>query len=249
MTPEEGGDLSLPSSLMRAANPTVGPAAPSGDELFVNANGADAEKKAGGHRSDLHTTSHSTCSDAELTAPSIEVTKLKGESANVLGTKPKILIVANGSFPTKRTGSRKDTPVGQAIPSRGASTASDDGHPDLSLILALERTFFAALNNAWLLAIGGIGLMSVGEDTKGAIYAGVAILAGGILSALVAVGFHLFRIRRLTRGEECRYMHSVVWVASISSMTVCALVLELHFGLLFPYLDRERSVRFGLSYD
>eukprot|EP00584_Thalassiosira_punctigera_P007361 CAMPEP_0172541612 /NCGR_PEP_ID=MMETSP1067-20121228/12388_1 /TAXON_ID=265564 ORGANISM="Thalassiosira punctigera, Strain Tpunct2005C2" /NCGR_SAMPLE_ID=MMETSP1067 /ASSEMBLY_ACC=CAM_ASM_000444 /LENGTH=237 /DNA_ID=CAMNT_0013327681 /DNA_START=84 /DNA_END=796 /DNA_ORIENTATION=- len=179
MTPEEGGDLSLPSSLLRAANPTVGPAAPSGDELFVNANGADAEKKAGGHRSDLHTTSHSTCSDAELTTPSAQVTKLKGESANVLGTKPKILIVANGSFPTKRTGSRKDTPVGQAIPSRGASTASDDGHPDLSLILALERTFFAALNNAWLLAIGGIGLMSVGEDTKGAIYAGVAILAGG----------------------------------------------------------------------
>ena len=37
---------------------------------------------------------------------------------------------------------------------------------DLSLVLGMERTLFAALNNAWLLALGGVGLMSVGNGDR-----------------------------------------------------------------------------------
>ena len=42
-----------------------------------------------------------------------------------------------------------------------------------SLILGMERTLFAALNNAWLLAIGGIGLMSVGSGDERATLGGM----------------------------------------------------------------------------
>lgn len=220
------------------------------DAFSVNVKDMGNEEK---HK-DLYLTSHSTDSDPEAAASTEvkDVTKLKdypSENMHMHGTGSKILIVASDSFQTKRAGLQRHTSTGQAISSRGPLTTSDDGHPHLSLILGLERTFFAALNNAWLLAIGGIGLMSVGEDNKSATHGGVAVLLSGVISALMAVGFHLFRIWRLTHGKESKYIHSVIWVTSISSLTVCALVLELYFGLLFPYLDRERSVRFGYSND
>ena len=69
-----------------------------------------------------------------------------------------------------------------------------DGGIDLTLILGLERTLFAALNNAWLLAIGGIGLMSVGSDDNRANNAGIIILCGGIISSLIAYGMHFLRV-------------------------------------------------------
>lgn len=69
-----------------------------------------------------------------------------------------------------------------------------DGDLDLTLILGLERTLFAALNNAWLLAIGGIGLMSVGSDDNRANYAGIVILCGGIISSMIAYGMHFLRV-------------------------------------------------------
>jgi len=87
------------------------------------------------------------------------------------------------SFETSKFGK------GSAVP-----VFDGDGGLDLTLILGLERTLFAALNNAWLLAIGGIGLMSVGSDDNRANNAGIIILCGGIISSLIAYGMHFLRV-------------------------------------------------------
>ena len=51
-----------------------------------------------------------------------------------------------------------------------------DVEASLSLIAGLERTMFAALNNAWLLVMAGVGLNMVGNNDEGATRSGIAIL-------------------------------------------------------------------------
>mmetsp|Transcript_11927 Transcript_11927/g.17402 ORF Transcript_11927/g.17402 Transcript_11927/m.17402 type:complete len:213 (+) Transcript_11927:63-701(+) len=113
--------------------------------------------------------------------------------------------------------------------------------PDASLILGMERTLFAALNNAWLLAIGGVGLMSVGDDET-ATQGGIVILIVSILSASIAYAMHFFRVYQVKQQKPFRYYHTLVWAGMISVMTLVTLALELHFGILKPYLLREKSV-------
>lgn len=118
---------------------------------------------------------------------------------------------------------------------------------DPSVILSLERTLFAALNNAWLLAVGGIGLMSVGHGDYRATHGGIAILVGGIVTALMAYGMHISRVLQLKRNKSFRYYHSVIWASSIACLTIMALLLELHFGIMYPYLQREKTVTIANS--
>jgi uncharacterized membrane protein YidH (DUF202 family) len=113
---------------------------------------------------------------------------------------------------------------------------------DASLILSMERTLFAALNNAWLLAIGGIGLMSVGNDDTRATNLGIVILIGGIIGAIMAYGMHFWRVEQLKKKQAFRYSHSIFWTSMIASMTVATLILEMYFGILHPYLQREKAV-------
>ena len=95
----------------------------------------------------------------------------------------------------------------------------------------MERTLFAALNNAWLLALGGIGLMSVGHGDQHATRGGIVILVGGILSAMIAYWMHFLRLK-----------HSSLWAMMIALMTVVALSIEVYFGIVYPYLNREKAV-------
>jgi hypothetical protein len=94
-----------------------------------------------------------------------------------------------GTSSTTRLETSKYGEQGSTIP-----VFDGDGGLDFTLILGLERTLFAALNNAWLLAIGGIGLMSVGSDDNRATNAGIIILCGGITSSLIAYGMHFLRV-------------------------------------------------------
>lgn len=133
-----------------------------------------------------------------------------------------------------------------------ATSTSNELTPDLSkikpnnahasLILALERTLFAALNNSWLLALGGMGLMSVGNGDDRAVYGGIIVLSGGIASALLACSMHFLRIRQLQRKKIFLVSQTIFWVSLIAMMTVLALALELYFGILYPYLRREKAV-------
>ena len=115
--------------------------------------------------------------------------------------------------------------------------------PDnLALLLGMERTLFAALNNAWLLALGGVGLMSVGNGDKRATWGGVVILMAGIISAMVAFIMHATRINQLANNRTSHYSHSFIWGSLVVFMTLSTLGLELYFGMMYPYLQREKEV-------
>ena len=114
--------------------------------------------------------------------------------------------------------------------------------PDPSLILGMERTLFAALNNAWLVSLGGIGLMSVGSGDMRATYGGIAMLIGGVISAVMAFGMHFWRILQLQNRQTFRYAHTIFWSSMIAAMTVVTLILEMYFGICYPYLQREKAV-------
>jgi uncharacterized membrane protein YidH (DUF202 family) len=120
---------------------------------------------------------------------------------------------------------------------------------DPSVILSMERTMFAALNNAWLLAIGGVGLMSVGHDDYRATTGGIVILIGAIVTAMMAYGMHILRVVQLRKNADFRYSHSVLWASMIASFTIVTLFLELNFGIMYPYLQREKTVTIADDYD
>jgi len=120
--------------------------------------------------------------------------------------------------------------------------AFDEHTSTASLILSAERTLFAALNNSWLVALGGVGLMSVGSEDYRATQGGIILLAGGIASALLAYGMHFFRLRQLSRNQPFVHSHSIIWILVIAFLTVVTLALELYFGILYPYLKREKAV-------
>ena len=128
-----------------------------------------------------------------------------------------------------------------------ANKATKAGEPrtpevDLSLVLGMERTLFAALNNSWLLALGGVGLMSVGNGDKRATLGGVVILGAGIISAMVAFIMHATRINQLANNRTSNYSHSFIWGLLVVFMTLSTLGLELYFGIMYPYLQREKEV-------
>jgi hypothetical protein len=111
-----------------------------------------------------------------------------------------------------------------------------------SLILGAERTLFAALNNAWLLAIGGIGLMSVGNDDARATNGGALILSLAIASTSIAYGMHVWRVNQMKNNKPFQLSHTIIWSSVIAALTLATLVLELYFGVMHPYLDREKTV-------
>ena len=118
---------------------------------------------------------------------------------------------------------------------------------DGSLILALERTLFAALNNAWLLAIGGVGLMAIGDQDKTANQTGVAILSLSIVTAFYAFVIHNVRVQQLRKGKNFSYLHSVLWGSIIAVFTLLTLGLELYNGILHPYLKRAATVELSAN--
>lgn len=130
----------------------------------------------------------------------------------------------------------------KSVNSRLAARGSKEEVVDPSVVLSLERTLFAALNNAWLLVLGGIGLMSVGHGDQRATHGGIAILVGGIVSAVMAYSMHIFRVVQLKKNITFSYNHSVFWASVITLMTVVCLLLELKFGVMYPYLQREITV-------
>lgn len=123
------------------------------------------------------------------------------------------------------------------------SNGAGSGLSQATVILGMERTLFAALNNAWLIAIGGIGLMSVGDGDRRALHAGIAVLGSSISCAVLAAGLYFYRVYQLTNNRRFSYIHTVIWVSVVGFLTLFTLSLELYFGILNPYLEREKAVK------
>jgi hypothetical protein len=111
-----------------------------------------------------------------------------------------------------------------------------------AFILAMERTFFAALNNSWLLVIGGIGLMSVGDEEGRGTNVGIFVLASGIATAAVAYIVHIGRVAEIRKNRAFRYSETVMWATLVIALTVVSLGFELYFGIRYPYLERRFAV-------
>jgi len=134
-------------------------------------------------------------------------------------------------------------PIVDAKPVKSGLTLTNrDDLAMASMILGMERTLFAALNNAWLLAIGGVGLMSVGHGDDRATYGGIVILSLGAVCAGVAYMMHILRVSQIRSFQSFQFSHTVVWASMIASLTIIVLGLELYFGILYPYLSREKTV-------
>lgn len=108
----------------------------------------------------------------------------------------------------------------------------------LSIKLGMERTFFAAVNNAWLIAIGGVGLMSVGSNQ--ATNFGITILIISIVFSLLAFLMHYKRAMVFLEGPQ--KWDTLSWMGFLTFVSFFVLILELLFGCVYPYLDRSKAV-------
>jgi hypothetical protein len=118
-----------------------------------------------------------------------------------------------------------------------------------NLILALERTFFSSLNNAWLLAFGGVGLLCVGKNEV-AIHGGVIMITGSLMLIMLSTMFHFNRARQIENGIDTNWFaQTKVWAAITCGLTLVVLSMEIYFALKFPYLDRTWSVKVGEGAD
>lgn len=125
---------------------------------------------------------------------------------------------------------------------RGNYYLDNDRFKKDALILGMERTFFAALNNAWLMVMAGIGLMSVGNNDDRATTGGIFILASGLGLATLAYTMHVARVAMVNNNKSFWLAHSVFWASVIVGITIVALSLEIYFGTTYPYLERRAAV-------
>eukprot|EP00957_Ditylum_brightwellii_P190483 14499519-Ditylum_brightwellii.AAC.1 len=85
--------------------------------------------------------------------------------------------------------------------------------------------------------------MSVGNNDNRATHGGVCVLSLGITSAIVAHGMHIRRCKQIRFNEGLLpFSESIIWSSVIAAWTVVALGMELYFGILHPYLEREKAV-------
>ncbi|KAL3930143.1 MAG: hypothetical protein SGBAC_011889 [Bacillariaceae sp.] len=114
---------------------------------------------------------------------------------------------------------------------------------DPSVTLSLERTLYASLQHSWLLAVGGVGLMSVGENKPMPTNLGIALLGISIVSVLGALMMHYVRLFQIKSGKTFKFWQTALFTSLITLCILITLALELYFGILYPYLLRTWSVQ------
>jgi len=114
---------------------------------------------------------------------------------------------------------------------------------DPSVTLSLERTLYASLQHSWLLAFGGVGLMSVGENKKIPTNLGIALLGISIVSILGALMMHYVRLFQIKSGTTFKFWQTAIFTSLVTLCILLTLALELYFGILYPYLLRTTSVQ------
>ena len=149
--------------------------------------------------------------------------------------------IAEEESPKSKRRRERDLELGSRATLLSNRTKATVTAVDASLILGLERTLFASLNNAWLMSLGGVGFMSVGDQT--ATRFGIAILCASIIMATLAFTMHFIRLNQIrTPYAGLQYSHTILWVGAIMCLFLLILVLELSFGVLHPYLQRTKAV-------
>lgn len=47
---------------------------------------------------------------------------------------------------------------------------------------------------------------------------------------------------QIRSGTSPHHSYTLVWAGVVAVFTISTLILELHFGVLYPYLNREKAV-------
>mmetsp|Transcript_14645 Transcript_14645/g.35324 ORF Transcript_14645/g.35324 Transcript_14645/m.35324 type:complete len:306 (+) Transcript_14645:171-1088(+) len=113
---------------------------------------------------------------------------------------------------------------------------------DPSMTLYLERTLYAALQQSWMLGLGGVGLMSVGNGTNDAINLGITFIVISMVSAVSALVLHYVRLHQIKSGEPFKFWQTALFTSLLTLCILVVLALEMHFGILYPYLLRTATV-------
>jgi uncharacterized membrane protein YidH (DUF202 family) len=111
-----------------------------------------------------------------------------------------------------------------------------------SVMLSLERTFFAAMNNAWLVAMGGIGLMAVPQNDPYSEQIGIAIICVALGYVFLAGTMHAIRLRQLRNGQPFPHTQSLLFTILIGVLVVATVIFQLYYGILYPFLQRAAAV-------
>ena len=111
-----------------------------------------------------------------------------------------------------------------------------------SLILSLERTLFSSLSTAWVLALGGVGLMAIGNTDRGAVNGGITLICSAMILIALAFLLHVWRLYQMVTHQQFRTTDTLIWTALVCLLMVSTLGCELYFGLMYPYLQRTASV-------
>lgn len=54
--------------------------------------------------------------------------------------------------------------------------------------------------------------------------------------------FGLVFCSQMRSGNLPNHSYTLVWAGVVAVFTLSTLILELHFGILYPYLNREKAV-------
>lgn len=125
----------------------------------------------------------------------------------------------------------------------GTATGIFGNDVDGSLILSMERTVYASLNQAWMLVGCGVGFMSIGASNDSVPdHLGFLIILFALVFAVGSYLVHVLRLRAFARGDPLTGMVTVVWVGLLVAVIFITLLLELYYAVTYPYLTRAKAV-------
>ena len=121
----------------------------------------------------------------------------------------------------------------------------DDVQPTLlasALVLASERTLFSALQMAWTVAMIGMGLMMTGANDSLPDDLGYTFIICGVVLMASTWVVHVVRMWMWDHGTEVNAVSSAAWTFFFCASLIVAIICELHFAWVYPYLARTHSV-------
>lgn len=143
--------------------------------------------------------------------------------------------IAFGFNPTKQSvfsgGSKAHQSLRQSIADGNEAVINEMAivTRDFALVLAMERTLFAALNNCWLVAVAGIALMTTGQD-KRATQGGIGIIILAAIGVVVALYMHYVRVWQIQNDKPLRFSSTILWACWAGALSIIALVSRIYFG-------------------
>ena len=92
------------------------------------------------------------------------------------------------------------------------------------------------------LAMGGVGLMSVGNNDPIPLIGGIGLVGMAISVTLFALLMHFSRIHQFKNDRTFQYSQTILWVAFIGVGTLVTMGFTLYYGIVYPFLKRTAAV-------